>query len=73
MKQKTKQKTYTIKARRGADARVLEYWLTRYGKKITSITVQGLDEVTPVWILRRLAEELGGTHIKLHGSTERLQ
>ena len=57
-------KTFTIKAMRGATYRVVEYWLTRYGKRLASVSVQGTDDVTPIWRLRRRATELGATHVK---------
>lgn len=60
-----KRKTYTITAVLDIAGDVLEYHLTRYGKRIASLTVQGFDSVMPVWKLRRQAEKLGATHIRL--------
>lgn len=66
-------KTFTIIEKTGAHgARVIEFWLMRYGKKHAQVSGQGADVVTPVWKLRRHAIELGATHIRLpHGVVER--
>lgn len=58
-------KTFTIKAMKSAAGRTIEFWLTRHGKRHAGCSVQGLDDVTPVWKLRRKADELGATHVRL--------